>query len=265
MKNKTVLITGSTDGIGVQTALELAKKGARILIHGRNPDRAAKVVSQIESAGGQAQSLIADLSSMADVKKLAAAANAAGPIHVLINNAGVFMKEKKLTVDGFETTFAVNHLAVFLLTNELLPSMPDGSRIITLSSIAHKNGKIDFDNLQSEKSFDGYAAYAMSKLCNVVFSYELARRAASRGILSNAVHPGVIQTKLLKEGFNMDSAGSLEEGAATSIYLASASEVQGVTGKYFVSSRESVSSSASRDEALQRKLWDVSEQLLSRF
>ncbi len=264
MKNKTVLITGATDGIGLQTAMELSAAGARVLVHGRNVQKTDDVVSRIQAKGGDALALTADLSSMKEVKKLSEKALSAFPLDVLINNAGVFMKEKTLTADGLEMTFAVNHLAHFLLTRELLPHLKNGARIITLSSIAHRRGQIDFENLEAEKSFNGYASYAMSKLCNVLFSNCLAEKARERGIFSNAVHPGVIQTKLLKTGFNMDTAGSLKEGAATSVYLASSAQAEGVTGKYFVNCAQSSSVDIAGNEELQQLLWDHSEKLLAR-
>lgn len=262
---KTILVTGATDGIGLETAVTLARGGARILLHGRNANKAGDAANRVREAGGSCEVILADLSSMKQVQQLGSTVRLSGHVDVLIHNAGVFMKERVLTEDGFETTFAVNHLAPFLLTREILPAMKSGGRVITLSSIAHRNGKLDFENLNAERSFDGYAAYALSKLCNVFFAYELARRTKDEGIASNAVHPGVIQTKLLKKGFNMTQAGSLAEGAATSVFLALSPEVEGVTGKYFTSSRESASTPETHNADLGRALWEHSVSLLSRF
>lgn len=264
MENKTVLITGATDGIGLETAMQLAARGATILVHGRNPARVEAVAAEIQSLGGKAKHCVADLASLKQVRLLASwVGEAAGSLDVLIHNAGVFMKERQLTEDGFEMTFAVNHLAPFLLTQELLPYLKGGSRIITLSSIAHRNGQLDFSNLQGEKTYDGYAAYATSKLCNLLFAYELSCRLAGMGITSNAVHPGVIQTKLLKTGFNMTQAGSLAEGAATSVYLASVKDLEGVSGKYFTNSKEAQSTPASNDPEARRLLWEYSQRLVT--
>jgi NAD(P)-dependent dehydrogenase (short-subunit alcohol dehydrogenase family) len=161
-------------------------------------------------------------------------------VDVLINNAGVFMKNRVLSEDGFEMTFAVNHLAHFLLTGLLLPQLKKSSaaRIITVSSAAHSNAALDFENLNAERRFDAHGAYALSNLANVLFSKELAVRLEGSGITSNALHPGVISTKMLRKAFGMSGAG-VKEGAATSVYLASSPAVEGVTGKYFVYKRRS--------------------------
>jgi NAD(P)-dependent dehydrogenase (short-subunit alcohol dehydrogenase family) len=266
VKDRVVLVTGSTDGIGKHTALELARRGATVLVHGRDAARGAAVRAEIQQASGnpRVELLVADLSSMRQVRDLAAQVKARHDrLHVLINNAGVFMRKRRLTADGFETTFAVNHLAHFLLTHLLLDTIAASApaRIITVSSGTHHSGRIDFDNLQSERHFDGYDAYAASKLANVLFSNELADRLAGTRVTSNSLHPGVIRTKLLRAGFGA-SGGDLEEGAATSVYLASAPEVEHVTGKYFVRKRETPASSTARDKQLMQALWRASEELL---
>lgn len=265
MTDKVVLITGSTDGIGRQAALELAALGATVLVHGRNAARGRNVVEEIRTATGnqKVDLFIADLSSQQQVRTLAAdITNRCSALHVLINNAGVFMNERRLTEGGLETTFAVNHLAPFLLTNLLLNLLKKSApaRIITVSSVAHTRGRIDFDNLQAEKSFGGYGSYALSKLANVLFTVELAERLEGTAVTSNCLHPGVIGTKLLRTGFNIPG-GSIADGAETLVYLASSPEIEGVTGKYFQEKRETPPSPATLDASLRKRLWETSAQL----
>jgi NAD(P)-dependent dehydrogenase (short-subunit alcohol dehydrogenase family) len=265
MKNKTILVTGSTDGIGKQTALDLARTGATVILHGRSIDRCKAAQAEIQRLTGNAdvQFVTADLALLADVRRLAETVKEKFPqLNVLINNAGVFMNERKLTMDGFEMTFAVNHLAPFLLTHLLLDVLKANApaRIVTVSSMAHQRGGVDFKNLQAEKRFDGYAAYSLSKLANVLFTVELAERLNGTSITANSLHPGVITTKLLAAGFNMSGA-SLAEGAETSVYLATSLEVDGVTGKYFVKKKISSPSPLSHDEKLLKEFWTVSEKL----
>jgi retinol dehydrogenase-14 len=265
MKNPVILITGSTDGIGRQAALELAALGSTVLVHGRDVARGRKVVEEIRTATGnpRVDLFIADFSSQQQVRALAAAIRERyDNLHVLINNAGVFMNERRLTEDGFELTFAVNHLAPFLLTNLLLDLLKKSApaRIVTVSSMVHTRGKIDFDNLQAEKRFGGYDAYALSKLGNILFTYELAERTLGSGITANCLHPGVIGTKLLSSAFNTRGA-SPADGAETLTYLATSAEVEHVTGKYFQEKRECPSSPATHDGELRKKFWEVSETL----
>ena len=265
MKNKTVLVTGSTDGIGKQTALELAQQGAQVIVHGRSADKARTVRDDIRRATGndRVAYAVADLASLVDVRSLAQhVLMDYDRLDVLINNAGTFMQERTLSPDGYELTLAINHLAPFLLTNLLLDRLQASApaRVITVSSVAHNRVRVDFDNLNGEKSFGGYAAYALSKLANVLFAYELAERVKAAGVTSNALHPGVITTKLLASGFNT-TGSSLAEGAATSVYLASSPDVHGVTGQYFDKCRAVASSPLSHDRGLQQQLWQISEQL----
>jgi NAD(P)-dependent dehydrogenase (short-subunit alcohol dehydrogenase family) len=265
-QEKIVLVTGSTDGIGLQTALELAKKGARVLVHGRDLRRCKQAEELIHGAVPQAklESYVADLSSQKQILSLAEMIRSNhSHLDVLINNAGTYMNDRCLTVDGLEMTFAVNHMAPFLLTRLLLPLLEaaDGARVVTVSSIAHMRASIDLDNLQGERYFDPYGAYALSKLGNVLFSFELARRVRDKNITSNCLHPGVITTKLLMKGFNSTGA-SVEEGAQTSVYLATSPKVGNVTGRYFVNCRVTEPSAQARDPELAREFWDVSEKLL---
>jgi NAD(P)-dependent dehydrogenase (short-subunit alcohol dehydrogenase family) len=265
MPDPLILVTGATDGIGRQTALELLRRGARVVVHGRTSAKAAATCEALrkESASDRLEPAHGDLSSMAEVKGLAERLLARHDrLDVLINNAGVFLHERKVTADGHESTFAVNHLAPFLLTHLLLPALgkSDAARVVTVSSIAHNRGRIDFDDLGSARYYHGYTAYASSKLANVLFAYELARRLGGAPITSNALHPGVITTKLLRTGFGT-GGGSLEQGAATSVKLALDPKLARATGKYFADEREASSSALSHDRALQRRLYDVSAEI----
>ncbi len=263
---KNILVTGANDGIGKQTALELAKLGHNVFIHARNKSKCESAIEFIEKKveGADLGYFIADFSSLAEVRTMAEKMNSElSHLDVLINNAGVYMKKRELSSDGFEMTFAVNHLAPFLLTNltlNLLKNSEEG-RIINVSSIASQRANFDFDNLQGEKSFDGYGAYALSKLANILFTFELAERLESSNITVNCLHPGVIGTKLLHKGFGM-GGGSLEEGSETSVYLAVSPEVKNITGKYFLSKKIVPTSAITNDTEIRRKFWDKSEELV---
>ncbi len=273
MKNKLVLITGATDGIGKQTARDLALLGAQVIVHGRNKERVEETVRRLRTlpVGGQVKNgelridgVTFDLSSLKQVKEFAETIKSKyDRIDVLINNAGIYMKDRELTEDGFEMTFAVNHLSHFLLTNELLPLIkksPEG-RIVTVSSIAHQNTSLDFDNLNAEKKFNAYGAYSLSKLANVLFSKELAERLTGISVASNSLHPGVISTKLLSAGFNI-SGTSVKKGAETSVYLASSSEAKNISGEYFIDKKISRSHSVVNDLIVRKKFWDVSLEMV---
>ncbi len=263
LKEKTVLVTGSTDGIGRQTALEIARLGAGLIIHGRNEKRAVTAAKSIKSTAKNqyVEFITADLSSQEQIRAMS------DEIHerykrldILINNAGVVQKTKTLTVDGLETTFAVNHLAPFLLTALLLDLLKKGepSRIINVSSMAHAS-MIDFSNLQGEKHYEAYQAYTLSKLGNIIFTYELAKRLNGSRITVNCLHPGVINTKLLRTTF---SGGSpVSEGAKTPLYLATAPELESVTGRYFIDRKETRSTSISYDQTVRDRFWKISEEL----
>jgi NAD(P)-dependent dehydrogenase (short-subunit alcohol dehydrogenase family) len=264
MKDKTVLITGATDGIGKQTALELAEMGATVLVHGRDPRRAEKAVKQIKKATGheKMKTLMADLSSLKQVRRMAEQViENHDRLEVLINNAGVYENRHRISQDGFEMTFAVNHLAHFLLTNLLLDLILKSSpgRIINVSSQVHAS-HIDFDNIQAEKHYSAYEAYSLSKLCNILFTYELADRLQNTGVTVNCLHPGVIDTKLLKAGWGMGGS-PVTQGSKTSVYLATAPELNTVTGTYFKNMKPTESSRISYDAATRRRLWQISEQL----
>jgi len=277
MQGKTVLVSGATNGIGKQSALELAKMGAQVVIIGRNKTKTEETLREIQSASANkdVHALIADLSSMAEVRRVAADFRKQfSRLDVLLNNAGAVFASRQETVDGYEMTFALNHLSYFLLTNLLLDMVKASapSRIVNVSSDAQTSDALNFDDLQNKQSYGmgGFRAYAQSKLMNVMFTYELARRLAGTGVTVNALHPGVVNT-----GFGRNNKGLMlvamnvlslftikaEDGAKTSIYLASSPEVQGVTGKYFDKSKPKQSPAVSYDEAAQKRLWDVSEQL----
>lgn len=277
MERKVVLITGATDGLGKAAALALAKQGATVVIVGRDPAKTRATAGEIKEQSGtpSADGLVADLSSMAEVRRLANELRQGySRLDVLINNAGAIFARRQATVDGYERTFALNHLSQFLLTNLLLSMLEAGapSRIINVSSQAHEGGAIDFDDLQGERSYGigGGRAYSRSKLANIMFTYELARRLAGAGVTANALHPGTVATRFGEDNGGMMRLGmrmfhrfaiSAEEGADTIIYLASSPEVEGVTGRYWEKRRPIRSSPASYDEGAQKRLWDVSAQM----
>ncbi len=270
MDGKVVLITGGTGGIGKDTAVGLARCGAHVVLVGRDKEKGQAAVSDVEhrAEDGSAELVVADLSSQAEIRRLAYAFTARhSRLDVLLNNVGVYCPNRSLTVDGLERTFAVNHLASFLLTNLLLSLLEESasSRVVTVSSGAHVQGKIDFDNLQGDKNYDGMRAYSQSKLANVLFTYELARRQRGTGVTANCLEPGFVNTdialpfllRILKP-----FAASPEKGARAPIYLANSPEVKEVSGKYFDSKgRVRNSSAASYDEGEARRLWKISEQL----
>jgi NAD(P)-dependent dehydrogenase (short-subunit alcohol dehydrogenase family) len=265
MHKRTALITGATDGIGKQTAVELAKKDFHVIIHGRNKEKASKALKEIrEITGSKALSIaFGDFSSLKDVHQLAESLTAEFDcIDVLVNNAGVYMNKKILTEDGFEMTFAVNHLAHFLLTNLLLElfKQSDDARIVNVSSIAHLNSRLDWENLNAEKLFSPYGAYSLSKLANVLFSNELANRVSGSNIKSNSLHPGVITTKLLKAGFNM-TGSSVKKGAETSVFVSSSEKLKSLSGKYFVDCKIADINLIAADKDITKKFWEVSSEM----
>ncbi|MBN1204090.1 MAG: SDR family oxidoreductase [Myxococcaceae bacterium] len=261
---RIVLVTGATDGIGLQTAVDLARTGARVVVHGRTSEKVDKALGVIEEAGGRAEGVAFDLGSLASVRQGAEELARRFPrLDVLVNNAGVFMNDRVLTEDGLETTFQVNHLAPFLLTNLLLrgPLAGPRARILNVSSIAHSRGRMHFEDLQLARGFNGYAAYAQSKLANILFTFELAERLPAEQVTANCLHPGVVSTKLLIDGFGMGGSDTAEEAAATSVFLATSPEVEGVTGRYFARQREVNPAPQALDVAARKRLWELSEQL----
>lgn len=265
MQGKVVLVTGSTDGIGRETARQLARLGATIILHGRNHQTGPEVRDQLKRETGSEfiDYFNADLSKRDKIHALADHIKSRyGVLDVLVHNAGVFMTERKLTQEGLEMTFAVNHLAPFILTGLLLPCLKNAEqgRIVTVSSIAHQNVHLDFNNLQGELHFDPYKAYALSKLGNILFTRYLAAHLTNTKIIANTLHPGVITTKLLMAGFNR-TGGSLEEGAETIVYLASSPEVAEISGEYFIKCRKTKPSAVSADEQNITEFWKISTRL----
>lgn len=275
MTGKTVLVTGASRGIGKAAATGLAKLGAAVGIVARDAARGAAAVDDITAVSGNrdVHLFVADLSIQAEVRRLAHEVDdRLGRLDVLINNAGAVNMTRNVTADGIETTFAVNHLAYFLLTTLLLPllEMSAPSRIVNVSSAAAKGAAIDFDDLQGEQRYSGWRAYAQSKLANILFTEELARRLEGTGVTANCLHPGVIRSGFGKNGRGLMRLGwilagpflaSPEKGAETIVYLASSPEVAGVTGKYFYRCREASAPAAAHDRLLAASLWDVSEEL----
>jgi NAD(P)-dependent dehydrogenase (short-subunit alcohol dehydrogenase family) len=276
MQGRICLITGGTNGIGKSTAQALARMGATVVIVGRNAQKTAGVVAEIRAASGNqnVDSLLADLSSQQEVRNLADEFKRKySQLHVLLNNAGAVFMQRQLSVDGIEMTFAFNHLAYFLLTNLLLDTLKASApaRIINVSSDAHASGKIEFDNLQGEQVFSS-RAYGNSKLANILFTNELARRLEGTGVTVNALHPGFVATGFGKNnpGFLMKIvraavpliARSPEKGAETSVYLATSPSVEGVTGKYFYNAQAIPAAPQAADRAVAQKLWDVSAGLV---
>jgi NAD(P)-dependent dehydrogenase (short-subunit alcohol dehydrogenase family) len=265
MTTLTHLVTGATDGIGLETAAELSAQKIRVLVHGRTEAKAKKACAQVLSRvpGAELVPVFGDLASLAEVRALADQVKAVAPrLDVLLNNAGVYVTDRELSKDGFELTVAVNHLAPFLLTHlllDLVKAAPRG-RVVNVSSIAHGSGRVRLDDLFFERHYDGYSAYASSKLMNVYFTHELARRLGPGPVTVNALHPGVINTKLLRLGFGMGGA-SLATGARTSVYCATAPELAGVTGRYFNDAREAKVAPHASDAKLERALYERSCEL----
>jgi retinol dehydrogenase-14 len=277
MAGKNVLVTGGTAGIGKATAVGLATLGARVAITGRDRIRAEAAAADIRAASGNpaVDVLPADMSSQAEVRRLAGAVLDAYPrLDVLVNNVGGFWAHRHVTVDGLEHTFAVNHLGPFLLTNLLQDRLKASApaRVVTVSSGAHTAGRIDFDDLQGTAEYSGQRAYNAAKLANIMFTYELARRLDGTGVTATVLHPGVVRTNFGAD----DQAGHIKAmlplvrpfmktpaaGAATTIYLASSAQVDGVTGRYFVNRKPKTSTKISYDTAAAARLWTVSAELV---
>lgn len=278
MSGQTALVTGATGGIGLATAVALAGLGARVGVVGRDEKRTAAAVQAVLAVPGSggADGFLADFSDQREVRALAAEVLAAYPrLDVLVNNAGGYWSDRHVSADGLEWTFAVNHLAPFLLTSLLEERLRESApaRIVTVASDAHRAGRIEFDDLQAERGYAGMRAYAQSKLANILFTRELARRLSGSGVAAYSVHPGTVRT-----GFAREDAGRLfslvlragallmkspEQGAQTSVYAASSPELVGRTGEYLAKSRVAKPSARAQDDVAAARLWSVSEDLVA--
>ena len=281
MDGRTVVITGGNAGIGKETAVALARDGARVIFTSRDATRGADALAEItERSGGRAEVMALDLASLASVRTFAAEVLAATDrIDVLVNNAGLVLTDRRITEDGFEMTFGVNHLGHFLLTDllreRLVASAP--ARVVVLASFAHRFAwrGLDFDDLMSERRYSGFDVYARSKLANILFTRELARRLDGTGVTANSLHPGYVASHFGRDGDagNLDWAMDLgaklfaispERGARTSVHLAADPGVATVTGGYYHRCRPASTSRHARDDAAAARLWTVSEQLVAR-
>jgi NAD(P)-dependent dehydrogenase (short-subunit alcohol dehydrogenase family) len=275
MAGKVCMVTGANAGIGKATAQGLANISATVVMVCRSQERGEAALAEIreQSSNDHISLLVADLASQTEIRRLAEDFKKHySTLHVLVNNAGIIPRKREVTVDGCETQFAVNHLAPFLLTNLLLDILKSSApaRIVTVSSDMHRGATINFDDLQSERSYRPVRVYSRTKLANVLFTYELARRLQGTAVTANCLHPGVVATKLLADGMGMPRAlrtttrligAKPDKGAKTSIYLAASPEVEGVSGKYFVRQKAVESSKGSYDENLASRLWRVSAEL----
>lgn len=270
MRKPTVLVTGASAGIGRAAAIGIARTGAHVVLLCRERTRGGPALAQVRALDTDAELFLADLSLQDEVRRVASEILAAHPkLDVLLNNAGGVFPERTLSADGLEMTFALNHLAPFLLTHLLLPALRAAApaRVVNVASEAHRGATMAFDDLMGGKSYGGLRAYAQSKLANVLFTYELARRLEGSGVTANALHPGVVATEIARRaprlfrGLWSVAWKSPEKGARTSIYLATSPDVATVTGRYFIDEKERRTSKESLDASVARRLWDVSERL----
>src|SRR6267143_1751081 len=275
MNGKICLITGGNSGIGKATALGLAKMGATVVIVSRNKEKGETAVTDIIAKSGNknVELIQADMSSQDSIHKLAEEFRARHEkLHLLINNAGVYLTKRSESEDGLESTFAINHLGPFLLTSLLVDILKASapSRIVNVTSDAHKGAKIDFDDLQGEKRFSGWQAYGQSKLAMILFTHELAKKLEGTGVTANSAHPGVVRTNFAKNNGGLVMLGfrflgiffiSPDSSAKRILYVATSPSLEGVTGKYFTRMHEVRSSPESYDDDAARRLWLVSEQL----
>ena len=273
MRGKTVVITGATSGIGEVAAIRLAGQGARIVFIARDRIRADATLAKLRQAN-QAEkhaAHIADLSLLSDMKQVAGEIAREPVIDVLINNAGAMFNARRETSDGLERTFALNHISYFVITNLLLPKLKSGARIVSTASGAHRRAHLDFADLQSRAGYRGFAVYAKSKLCNILFTRELAKRLQGTGVTANCLHPGFVATRFGDQSGGLIAWGvwlakpfmglSMEEGAKTIIHLASSPEVADVSGEYFYECKIDMPSEAARNDGDAKLLWDVSAEI----
>ncbi|MET0636750.1 MAG: SDR family NAD(P)-dependent oxidoreductase [Chitinophagaceae bacterium] len=266
MKDKIVLVTGSTSGIGMQVAIELAGRGATVLIHARTVIKGSETLEMLRQQlpAASFNVFISDFEKQHEIEQMAREIRLAYTrLDILVNNAAVYMERRGLTTDTIETTFAVNHLAPFLLTQLLLPLLQSSpfARIINVSSHTHYTAQFNVNNLQGELSYIGTKIYCCSKLCNLLFTYMLAEKLKDKNIMVNAVHPGFITTRLYKTLFGDFDSESLKDGADTIAFLASSDAVKNITGMYFMGRMPSKSSAISYKKRYQQQLWKMSEKL----
>lgn len=265
----TVLVTGATDGLGRRVALELARRGATVLLHGRSRERCEEILEEVQRETGSSEGLryyLADLSSLSAVHGLAEQIlSEHDHLDVLVNNAGIIAREREQTEEGVELTFAVNYLAHFLLTNLLLPLLRGSApaRIVNVASAGQS--PVDFDDVMLERAYDGMKAYTQSKLSQVMFTFELAERLRGTGVAVNALHPATLMdTKMVFETFGYASS-TVQEGAEAVVRLAVSPELEGVTGRYFDGTREARASRQAYDADVRKRLWALSEELCGRL
>jgi NAD(P)-dependent dehydrogenase (short-subunit alcohol dehydrogenase family) len=266
---RVALVTGSTDGIGRQTARQLAAKGIKVIVHGRSKPKVDATLAWLreELPGGEFDGVSFDVGRLSDVRRGAEQVLALAPkLHVLVNNAGIFAPERIVTSDAIETTLAVNYVGPFLLTELLGPRLTDSadeiaSRVINVSSVAHTRGRIHFDDPQLERSWTGYAAYAQSKLAQVMHAMTLADRHEPSKLLAYSLHPGVVGTKLLRQGFGPIAGIHPDTGAKTSVMLASGVGEDEPSGSYYSDGVATPPSSAARDEGARERLWNLTLEL----
>lgn len=273
---KRILVTGATDGIGLQSAVELARLGARLHLVGRNPVKLAAAAEKVAAASGGAPpaTYLADLSSQAAIRGLANEVKANAPqLDVLLNNAGGIFLERRLSADGIEMTFALDHLGYVLLTHLLLDPLraAGNARIVNVASAAHQGARLDFDDLQGERGYSAWRAYGRAKLANIMFTYALARRLNGTGVTANCLHPGFVASNFAGDAGGLMGAVfgiakrvaalRVTDGAKTPVYLSASDEVEGVSGEYFDKCKPVASSRVSMDEAAQERLWAISERM----
>jgi NAD(P)-dependent dehydrogenase (short-subunit alcohol dehydrogenase family) len=273
LQGKTVIMTGATSGIGEVAAVHLAEQGARIVFTARDKARADGTMAKLKHANPAADHALhmADLSTLAEMKRIGAVLAAEPQIDVLVNNAGALFNKRQETPDGLEMTFAVNHMAYFVVTNLVLPKLKPGARIVTTASNAHRGAKLNFDDLQSRRGYVGFPVYSKSKLANILFNRELSRRIKDSGVTANTLHPGFVATR-----FGDNSGGlmrtvlkvakpigaiSPEEGAKTIIYLASSPEVATISGEYFYQCQITTPTKEAQNDADAKRLWEISENI----
>jgi NAD(P)-dependent dehydrogenase (short-subunit alcohol dehydrogenase family) len=275
VKDKVIAITGATSGIGEVAAIALAKQGARILFTARDAKRAQATLEKLEQANPAAQHLyhLADLSLLAEMHRIGAVLAAEPRLDILVNNAGALFNTRQVTEDGLETTFALNHMSYFVITHLLLEKLKatPGARIVSTASGAHRGAKLKFADLQSQKGYRGFSVYSRSKLCNILFTRELARRLAATDVTANCLHPGFVATRFGDQSGGLVGgvigvvknigAISPEEGAKTLIHLAASPEVAGISGEYFYKCRIDTPDAPARNDADARRLWDISEEI----